>query len=61
MIDLWKMGGECSTHGIHMLNAYRFLVGKTERKTHLKDIGVDERIILKWVLEESGEVWTGLI
>jgi hypothetical protein len=29
---------------------------------HMEDIGVDERIILQWMLERwGGEVWTGCI
>jgi hypothetical protein len=32
-------------------NAYRVLVGKLEGRNHLKDPGVDGRIILKWVFE----------
>jgi hypothetical protein len=29
---------------------------------HLGDLGVDERILLKWIFERwGGEAWTGLI
>jgi hypothetical protein len=28
---------------------------------HLKGPGVDERIILKWILIKLGEAWTGMI
>jgi hypothetical protein len=29
---------------------------------HLEDVGVDERIILEWILGEyGGKVWTGCI
>ena len=31
--------------------AYRALVGKPEGRNHLKDPGVDGRIILKWIFE----------
>jgi len=33
-------------------NAYRGLVGKLEGKSHLEDLGLDERIILKWKLKK---------
>jgi hypothetical protein len=28
---------------------YRVLVGKPERKDHFEDLGVDGRIILRWI------------
>ena len=31
--------------------AYRALVGKLEGRNHLKDPGVEGRIILKWIFE----------
>jgi hypothetical protein len=34
--------------------AYRVLVGKPEGRNHLKDLGIDGRIILKWDLREVG-------
>jgi hypothetical protein len=31
-------------------------------RVHLEDLGVDRKIILKWILEkESGKLWTGCI
>ena len=33
-------------------DAYMVLVGKPEGRNHLKDQGVDGRIILKWILEK---------
>jgi hypothetical protein len=37
-------------------------LGKAERKDHLKDLGVDEMIILKWALTKQDEtMWTELI
>jgi hypothetical protein len=32
--------------------AYRVLVGKPEGRNHLTDLGLDGRIILKWILEK---------
>ena len=40
---------------------YRVLVGKREGKSHLKDPGVDGRIILRWIFKKwDVGVWTGL-
>jgi hypothetical protein len=40
---------------------YRVLVGKPERKRPLRDPGVDERIILRWILRKYDVgLWTGL-
>jgi hypothetical protein len=35
-------------------SAYRALMGKPEGRSHLKDPGVDRRIILKWIFEWLG-------
>jgi hypothetical protein len=32
-----------------------------EEKYYLEDLGTDERIILKWILKNPDEVWTGFI
>jgi hypothetical protein len=32
--------------------SYRVLVGNPERRRHLKDLEVDRRITLKWILEK---------
>ena len=40
-------------------SAYRVLVGKREGRNRLEDQGVDERKILKWILEKwNGGTWT---
>jgi hypothetical protein len=39
-----------------------FRWGNVRERDHLEDLGVDGRIILKWVLKEwDGEAWTGMI
>jgi hypothetical protein len=35
-----------------MRNAYRILVGKREGRENMGDLGVDEMIILKWMLKK---------
>jgi len=53
------MGGVCSTHG-ETKGVYRVLVGKPEGKNHLRDTGVDGRIILKSIFRKwDVGVWTG--
>jgi hypothetical protein len=40
----------------------RFLSEKLKARDHSKDLGVDGRIILEWILGKYGEkVWTGCI
>jgi hypothetical protein len=38
-----------------MRNAHNILVGKSEGKRLLEDLGVDERIIFAWILRKQGE------
>jgi hypothetical protein len=33
-------------------NVYQIFVGKPEGKNHLEDLGIDGRIILKWILRK---------
>ena len=35
-------------------NAYIVLVGNVFERDHLEDLGVDDRIILKWILKMLG-------
>jgi hypothetical protein len=51
-----EMGGACSVHGV-MRYAYRIFIGKPEGKKPLGILGVDGRIILKWILWKKGLEW----
>jgi hypothetical protein len=43
-------------------SARRILVGSLKETDHFRDIGVDRRIILQWILRRQGlKMWTGLI
>jgi hypothetical protein len=43
-------------------NAYKILVGYLKERGHLKDVGLDGRIILQWILEkQGGKLRTGFI
>jgi hypothetical protein len=33
-------------------NAYRILMGKLQKREHLEDVSIDERIVLIWVLRK---------
>ena len=42
--------------------AYSLFVRRPEGKNHLEDLGVEERIMLKWIFKTwNAEAWTGLI
>ena len=56
-----EMDGAYGTFGDRR-DAYRVLVGRTDVRDQLEDLGVDGRIILKWIFEKwDGEAWTGLL
>ena len=43
-------------------NAYRVLVGRPEGKNHFESLGVEGRIILRWIVRKGGGMaWTGLV
>jgi hypothetical protein len=43
-----------------MRNAHNFLSKSQRGADHSEDLGVEERIVLKWMLEkQGGKVWTG--
>jgi hypothetical protein len=56
-----EMGGACGRHG-RDTNAYRILVGRPEGNYQLEDIGVDRRVLLKWLFNTHyGRLRTALI
>jgi hypothetical protein len=53
------MSGTCSTYGEGRV-VYSVLVGKPKGKDHLKDAGIDGRIILRRIFRKRDvEAWTG--
>ena len=43
-------------------DAYRILMGELERRGYLKNLGVGEMIILKWIFKKwTRGKWTGVI
>jgi hypothetical protein len=48
-------------HG-EMNNAYKILVMKLKGRNYLGDLGIDEGLMLRWILKkQSMTVWAGLI
>jgi len=52
------MGGTCGPYGGE--EEYRILQGKLRESGHLKDPGIDGRIVLRWTFRKHDvDVWTG--
>ena len=51
------MGGACNTNG----GAYRVLVWKPVGKSHLEDLGVDRKMLLKWKFKKLDGACAGLV
>jgi len=49
------MGGACGTYGRQERYINRVFVGDLREGDHLEDLGVDGRIILKWIFKK----WDG--
>jgi hypothetical protein len=43
------------------MDAYRLLVGTSERMIPLATLDINEGKILKWIIRKSNGVWTGLM
>lgn len=42
--------------------AYKFWVGQPGERGRLEGLGIEERIILKWMIKkQDGRAWTGLL
>ena len=53
------MGGACSTYGGRREVHAGFWWGNLKEREHFEDTGVDERIILRWILRKLDVVaWT---
>jgi len=45
-----------------MRNTYKIVIRKTERRDHLRDLGIDWKMILKWITKkEHVRMWKGFI
>jgi hypothetical protein len=53
------MGRACSRYGAGEVHA-GFWWRELRERDHMEDVGVDGRIILKWIFKKRGEeAWTG--
>jgi hypothetical protein len=51
--------GACGTYGEHR-DAYRIVWRNLEGESHCEDLGVDGRIILKYIFIKENGVWPAL-
>jgi hypothetical protein len=55
------LGGACSRYGGQERCIQGFGGGDLMERDHFEDIGIDGRIILRWIFKKwDGEAWTGL-
>jgi hypothetical protein len=55
-----EVDGACGT-GWGGIGDCRVLVGRSDGKNHLENLGVGGRMILKWISRQrNGEAWAGL-
>jgi hypothetical protein len=56
------MGGACNMHGRDEKFIQNVGQKNLKERDHSEDLGVDEKMILEWILEKyGGKVWTGCI
>jgi hypothetical protein len=54
------MGRLCIIYGEGIVT-YRVSVGNLREREYLKYLGIDARLILKWIFKKYHGLWTGLI